>query len=69
MSGLTRAGMVVLVSHRIVCEVETVGDSLTGRVSVDGGRTHEFTGWLGLLGVLQDLLAGAEPTADGTTEP
>lgn len=46
---------------QITCELQTVGDSLTGRVRRDGGETREFTGWLGLLGALQALMANADP--------
>jgi hypothetical protein len=52
---------------RVLCELQTVGDSLTGRAARHDGETREFTGWLGLLGALQALLADADPgrTADG----
>lgn len=52
---------------RIVCELQTVGDSLTGRAQRHDGEAREFTGWLGLLGALQALLAStdADRAADG----
>ena len=52
---------------RIVCELQTVGDSLTGRAERHDGEAREFSGWLGLLGALQALLAStnADGAADG----
>lgn len=50
---------------RIVCELEAVGDSLIGRTSRCGGETREFTGWLGLIGALQALLAESDSTSGG----
>jgi len=46
---------------RIVLDVDVVGDSLTGTASRSDGNARDFTGWLGLLGVLQELLP-ADPT-------
>lgn len=46
---------------RILCEVQAAGDSLTGFASRNGGDAWEFTGWLGLLGVLQAMLAETDP--------
>jgi hypothetical protein len=57
---------------RILCEVQTVGDSLTGHAQRHDGAVREFTGWLGLLGALQALVVGADATPDGeprTPEP
>lgn len=51
---------------RIVCDVRTYGDSLSGRVTRQDGEHREFTGWLGLLGALQALLPGTEPDGSRT---
>jgi hypothetical protein len=67
LSGRPPPGIVVPVGIRIVCEVELVGESLTGRAS-RGSAIREFTGWLGLLGALQDL-AVVDPVATGEPGP
>jgi hypothetical protein len=54
---------------RILCELQTVGDSLTGRARRQDGEAREFTGWLGLLGALQALLADADTAGTGGGEP
>ena len=56
---------------RIVCDVQIDGDSLIGRVSRRGGETHDFSGWLGLLGALQVLLAPTDhsPATHGESPP
>jgi hypothetical protein len=54
---------------RILCELQTVGDSLTGHATRHDGETHEFTGWLGLLGALQALLADADAGRAAAGEP
>lgn len=55
---------------RILCELRTVGDSLTGRACRHDGAALEFTGWLGLLGALQALLAGTDADhAGGEPDP
>ena len=45
-------------------EIDTIADSLTGRVTTASGEAHQFTGWLGLLGALEALLPGQEPDRD-----
>lgn len=65
-----RTGIVMRVVIRILCEVEAVGDSLTGRITRRGGEIREFTGWLGLLGALQAMVADAAPAPpDRNEEP
>jgi hypothetical protein len=54
---------------RILCELQTVGDSLTGRARRHDGEAREFTGWLGLLGALQALLADTDPDRAADGEP
>jgi hypothetical protein len=51
--------------RHIELTVQRVGESLRGCARDHGGPAHEFTGWLGLLGVLETLLA--DPQA-ATTE-
>ena len=47
-------------SSRILLEVHTIGDSLSGRASTPDGQIREFTGWLGLMAALQTLLPGTD---------
>lgn len=47
--------------HRIELSVRRVDGSLQGCARDHAGHTREFTGWLGLLGTLEALLA--EPAA------
>lgn len=51
--------------RRIELTVRRVGDSLHGYARDITGDPREFTGWLGLLGVLEALLADAKTS---TTE-
>lgn len=48
---------------RIVLEFETVEGSLLGCVTTSAGTEHQFAGWVGLLGTLQVLLVGDDPSA------
>lgn len=52
--------------RRIELSVRRVDGSLQGSARDDAGHTREFTGWLGLLGTLEALLA--DPEAASTTE-
>lgn len=54
---------------RITCELQPVGDSLTGRARRQDGAAREFTGWLGLLGALQALMVDAGPAGAAGGEP
>lgn len=54
---------------RITCELQTVGDSLTGRARRQDGEAREFTGWLGLLGALQALVVDPAGAASGEPVP
>ena len=46
--------------RHIELTVQRVGESVRGCARDDGGQAHEFTGWLGLLGVLETLLADSQ---------
>jgi hypothetical protein len=50
--------------RRIELIVRRVDDSLHGCASDDTGHVHEFTGWLGLLGALEALLADPASTTE-----
>lgn len=52
--------------RRIELTVRRVGGALHGSARDHAGHTHEFTGWLGLLGALEALLA--DPETASTTE-
>jgi hypothetical protein len=54
---------------QITCELQTVGDSLTGRARRQDGEAREFTGWLGLLGALQALMADADAGGEPVPAP
>jgi hypothetical protein len=54
--------------RRIELTVQRVGQCLHGYARDHAGKIHEFTGWLGLLGVLETLLAD-QPTALPTEAP
>jgi hypothetical protein len=45
-------------------ELQTEEESLSGRIRSPDGTTHEFTGWIGLLGVLGSLVPGPRPPLD-----
>jgi len=51
---------------RIELEVQTVDESLIGLARTADGKTREFAGWLGLMTVLEALLA-APRTEPGTS--
>jgi hypothetical protein len=42
-------------------EIDTIADSLAGRVTTASGESRQFTGWLGLFGALEALLPVLEP--------
>jgi hypothetical protein len=45
----------------ICLELKVAGDALKGRAVADSGAERAFSGWLGLVAALDELLAGAEP--------
>jgi hypothetical protein len=42
----------------ITLELESPGAMLTGRVTGQNGETKDFTGWLGLVAAIDELIAG-----------
>jgi hypothetical protein len=52
-------------SIAIALELQVNGDSLSGRLTGEGGITREFTGWLGLIAAIDALVfnPSGEPTA------
>jgi hypothetical protein len=50
----------------IKLELELDGESVSGRATDAGGHTREFSGWIGLIGLVDSLLDGARVGADQT---
>jgi hypothetical protein len=46
--------------NRVVLQFETEDGTVSGCATTSNGTDHEFAGWLGLLGVLQLLIAEDE---------
>jgi hypothetical protein len=46
----------------VTLELDLAGDSLSGRVIDPDGAERPFSGWMGLVGVLDNLLAPLEET-------
>lgn len=51
----------------ITLELTVDGDEVGGRASAAGGEERPFHGWLGLMGTIDALVAGARPP--GATAP
>ncbi len=49
---------------RILLEVEVIDESLIGRARASDGTTREFSGWLGLLKMLEGLLPDPRSSLD-----
>jgi hypothetical protein len=49
---------------RIVLEVQVVNESLIGLARASDGTTRDFSGWLGLLSVVETLLPAAAGSED-----
>lgn len=45
-------------------ELSAHDDSFAGRATTDSGQQRDFTGWLGLMGAIDALLAQASPEED-----
>jgi hypothetical protein len=45
---------------QITLELDMHGEEVRGRAVPEGGDPRDFVGWMGLLAVLDDLLAPAE---------
>jgi hypothetical protein len=43
----------------ITLTLEHDGETVSGRATSAGGETREFSGWIGLLGMVDSLLDGA----------
>jgi hypothetical protein len=48
----------------ISLELRVQDDSFAGRATADSGRRRDFTGWLGLMGAIDALLATERPEED-----
>ena len=56
--------MLGYVEHRnitLALELQLADDALTGRVTAEGGRETDFSGWLGLVATIESLLAEPAP--------
>lgn len=53
----------------ITLELLLSGDGFSGRAHCDDGRAREFSGRLGLMHTIDELLAGASATKGGDDEP
>jgi hypothetical protein len=54
----------------ITLEIRVAGDELHGCVRTHGAEEpHAFAGWLGLLGVLDSLIAGRTPRPSPPSSP
>jgi len=53
---------------KVTLELELVGDSLSGRVLEPGDEHREFSGWIGLVGVIDALLASGTDGGDSESE-
>jgi hypothetical protein len=51
-------------SHSIHLELRLDGAAPTGHASLEGGSLHPFSGWVGLVRVVEELL-----TEDSVTSP
>jgi hypothetical protein len=55
------AGSVNESTTQLTLELELDGDSISGNAIDAGGERHHFSGWIGLMGVLDALLDRARP--------
>ena len=65
------AGSVNSSTTQLTLELELDGDSISGNAIDAGGERHHFSGWIGLMGVLDALLDRARPggPADTSSQP
>jgi hypothetical protein len=56
---VTDAGHVNGTTIEITLELELDGESVTGRATANGRESREFSGWIGLIGLLDSLVDGA----------
>lgn len=52
---------------QITLELDVDGDSISGDAIDAGGERHHFSGWIGLMGVLDALLDRARPDGPADT--
>ncbi len=50
---------------RFTVDLTAVDDPIAGSITVDGLESHGFTGWLQLLGGLQEAIAALQREASG----
>ena len=65
---LVEAGSVNSSTTQLTLELELDGDSISGQAIDAGGESHRFSGWIGLMGVLDALLDRARPDAPATNQ-
>ena len=52
----------------ITLELDLDGDTVSGQTTDAGGSRREFSGWIGLMGVLDALLDEARTASSSTTQ-
>ena len=63
---VAEAGHVNATTIEIKLELELDGETVSGRAIDNGGQTREFSGWIGLMGLVDSLLDGARTGAPPT---
>ena len=63
---VAEAGQVNATTIEIKLELELDGETVSGRATDDDGQTREFSGWIGLIGLVDSLLDGARTGAPPT---
>jgi len=63
---VAEAGRVNATTIEIKLELELDGETVSGRATDDRGVTREFSGWIGLMGLVDSLLDGARVSAHPT---
>ena len=53
----------------ITVQLELDADSFSGRADDDRGAGREFSGWLGLIAALDELIEGADPRGEQVGGP
>ncbi len=62
-----KLGSVNETTTQLTLELELDGDSISGHAIDAGGERHHFSGWIGLMGVLDALLDRARPDGPADT--
>ena len=70
MSGpcLSDSGQVNATTIEITLELELDGETVSGRARTATGEVREFSGWIGLMGLVESLLEGARNGAPSATQ-